>query len=150
VRGRRLAAGALAAGLPLASCIDFSPLPFNPDASAGDASVSDAVADIGNIDALTAECATCIDEGPCAAGQAACNANPKCKIFSACLTATYCWRSSLSNLASLPPCVLACAVQAGVTSQNDPGAALLAPIYTCVHDPAGCANVCAPGTAADL
>jgi hypothetical protein len=134
------------AAAALAACLDFSPLPY--DGGAGDASTADVASDLGNIDALAGECATCINDGPCASEQAACNANSKCAIFSACVTASYCWMSQLSNLSSLPPCVLSCALKAGVSSQNDPGAALLAPIYTCAHDPAKCAAVCAPGTPA--
>jgi hypothetical protein len=146
VRTRALAVAATGTAIALGACLDFSPLPYSPDAGGADASVTDAVVDVGNIDALKAACATCI-AGTCTDGQTACNANPKCAIFSACLTAAYCWQSTLTNLADLPPCVTMCALTAGVTSQNDPGAALLAPIYTCSHDPARCGPECAPGAA---
>jgi hypothetical protein len=75
----------------------------------------------------------------------ACEANSSCAAFAACMSATLCWSSTLSDLANLSPCIIQCAGAGMITSQNDPAAVLVSPLYTCAQDPAQCEHACVPG-----
>jgi hypothetical protein len=131
---------ALATGV-FSTCLDLSPLPYSPPAA--DASIGDAPVDV-NLDALAAACRQCLSSGPCASSLSACDKDMSCATFAECMTSSVCWASSLTDLAHLSPCVIACATDAGITSQNSPTAVLIAPLFTCAQDPARCGNACLP------
>jgi hypothetical protein len=126
-----------------ASCVDLSPLPYSPPV-VPDASVADAVVDVANMDALVAKCGQCLSSGPCASVLSACNNDVTCAGFASCMTATFCWDTPVTDLTHLAPCLTQCAAAGGITSQNGPGALLVAPLLECAHDPTRCGDQCAP------
>jgi hypothetical protein len=135
----------IAAACLVAGCLDLSPLPYAAPYAGADASAG-GLADAGDRDAQVGECRQCLSAGPCASPYTACQADPKCGTFADCMTASLCWGSSLTDLAHLSPCVLNCAASAGIYSQNDPSAAAVSNVFTCVQDPTKCASVCIGGS----
>lgn len=141
------------AGLLLPACLDLSspayrdPYASSPDAS--DASVVDAARDAisdvaNNADALAAACNQCLANGACSSFYTPCTANKECASLAMCLTDTSCWSSSLTDLTHLSPCLIQCAVKAGISSQSDPASLLISPLNDCARDPSKCGRECAP------
>jgi hypothetical protein len=124
----------------LLACLDFTPVPYDagpiPDAAAIDAVASDA---------SVAECRQCLVTGACAADYTACTANMACVTFAECMTAAFCWSTSISgDLSHLSPCLLQCATMAGFRSYADPGAIVAIPLVECAQNLIQCGSVCAP------
>jgi hypothetical protein len=140
-----LAVGGLVALGASAGCVDLSPLDFEaPEAGAPDGG-RDASGDGPSRDALAAECQGCLSGGECGATWTACEANTRCAAFATCMSTTLCWASMLTDLADLSPCLIQCAELGGITSQNDPAAVLVTPLYTCAQNPSECGQACVPG-----
>jgi hypothetical protein len=138
-------AGAIA-GLALAmltACVDTSPIDYvaagSADASADGASSAAAV-DAG----LIAACKECITEGACKSQYQGCAANQKCATELNCLLDIYCLNWSATDAVNLPPCILGCSADAGVT-QTDPSVAVFVPVLFCAQDKTACAAVCDVG-----
>ena len=124
------------------ACVDLSPLSYDGGPTAiPDASTADVVYDVGGPDSPSGACVACL-KASCKPAEVACEANAKCAKFEACLTATNCWGSSLTDPSRLPQCLLQCGMSAGITSQADPAAPLLTPIFTCTGDPTICGTPC--------
>jgi hypothetical protein len=144
----RLPIACLFASLLLPACVDLSsPTYRDPSAAAPpDASVADAVSDVGNrADALVAECRQCLTGPACASVYDPCTTNATCTTFATCVTDTSCWASSLTDLTHLSPCLVQCSIKAGITSMNDPATAFIGPLYGCAQDPMKCGSLCDPG-----
>jgi hypothetical protein len=132
-----LISAALAGG-----CVDLSPLPYDGAPTVIlEASTADVVYDVGGPDSPSAACVACLKVS-CRSAEVACEANTKCSKFSACMTATNCWGSSLLDPSHLAPCIIQCGASSGLLSQTDPAAALLTPIFTCTGDPNVCGMPC--------
>jgi hypothetical protein len=131
------------------ACLDLSPLPYEGPVGGGvpDVSVPDVGLDVSRADALVGAdalggaCPQCL-KIKCASAEKACEKSVECSKFSACMNATQCWGSSVTNLTNLSPCLLQCATAGNVTGQDDPVAALIAPLISCAQDPADCAGAC--------
>jgi hypothetical protein len=93
------------------------------ETSFGDANDEvDAELDGGDVD-TTLGCYACIaapdDPGPgCGTEFAACEAEPKCKAIMDCVLATGCFY--LASTKEFTNCAIPCAIEAGVTSTDDP------------------------------
>jgi len=136
---RPITISVLLAGLLVPACIDFSPLPYTDKSAAPvDASVADVVVS----DASRATCSQCFQQGACASVYTPCAASGTCTTWAECMTDTSCWQSSLADLNHLPACLITCSQTAGISGSADPVVVLIAPLITCVQDPAKCATEC--------
>jgi hypothetical protein len=123
------------------ACLDLSPVPYEgPEGGVKDGSVADVVFEVGSADAND-ECTRCLASG-CRSAETACEQNTKCAKFAACMDATRCWGSSLTDLTNLAPCLVQCGVSSGILGQSDPAATLISPVLACAQDPNVCAAAC--------
>jgi len=129
LRSARISFVALAAAS--AGCLSVEPVDFHPpdarpafdtsvDTSFGDE--LDAELDGGDVE-TTLGCYQCIEApdvpGPgCGDEYATCAAEPKCKAIMDCVFATGCLY--LPSIKDFVPCAIPCALEAGVTSTDDP------------------------------
>jgi hypothetical protein len=137
-------------------CLNVDPVDFNaPDTrplTTFDTSVSDAT--LGEGDEVDGEldgdgalgCYQCIeapdDPGPgCGTEFAACAAAPKCKALMDCVFATGCF--FLATTKDFTVCAIPCAVEAGVTTTDDPNVTLGLNVAYCADK--SCRQFCGGG-----
>jgi hypothetical protein len=140
IRAPRVRTCAALLAVAVGGCVDLSPLEYVPP----EGGVSDAApADAGGADARVASCETCFETTPtCEPSWTACQADPICTKFANCMSTSACWSQNLGDLANPSPCLVTCALTAGIVSQNSPSAALVSPLYTCAQDPTRCKSAC--------
>ncbi len=120
-----------------AACDDVSPLDYRPPSK--DAEVPDA--DPVQI----AACRSCLrdEQGACHAQFVGCSAaHPLCEPLAGCVTDANCWRQlDLANIADLPPCMLRCYDEVGLSSLNEIAGAAT-PVFVCLMTDPVCGSAC--------
>jgi hypothetical protein len=127
---------AIAASGLVVACADTTPIDYK--APVEDAAAADGAA--GPDAGLIMACRQCLTTGACQAQTATCMQDTECAPLLNCLMDAYCLNYVASDTSR--PCLIRCAINAGITSQTDPAVNIYIPVYLCAQGADTCGAEC--------